>query len=62
VDFSAYKICKFAAEAAVRHLRGEKVPATILLPTVLIDRSNIAAWKAPMEDRPCPGWDEVIAR
>jgi ribose transport system substrate-binding protein len=62
VDFSAYKICKFAAEAAVRHLRGEKVPATILLPTVLIDRSNVAAWKMPMEERSCPSWDEVIGR
>jgi ribose transport system substrate-binding protein len=60
VDFSAYKIATFAAEAAIRHLRGEKLPAVITLPAELIDRANIAAWKAPMEDRPVPAWSEIV--
>jgi ribose transport system substrate-binding protein len=60
VDFSAYKIATFAAEAAMRHLRGEKLPAVITLPAELIDRANIAAWKAPMEDRPVPAWSEIV--
>ena len=60
VDFSAYKIATFAAEAAMRHLRGEKLPAVITLPAELIDRANIAAWKAPMEDRPVPAWLEIV--
>lgn len=60
VDFSAYKIATFAAEAAMRHLRGEKLPAVITLPAELIDRANIAAWKAPMEDRPVPAWSQIV--
>ena len=60
VDFSAYKIATFAAEAAVRHLRGEKLPPVITLPAELIDKANIAAWKAPMEDRPVPTWSELV--
>ena len=60
VDFSAYKIATFAAEAAMRYLRGEKLPAVITLPAELIDRANIAAWKAPMEERPVPAWSEIV--
>lgn len=60
VDFSAYKIAWFAAEAAIRHLRGECLPAMISLPAELIDRTNIATWKAPMEDRPVPAWSEIV--
>jgi ribose transport system substrate-binding protein len=59
VDFSAFKIAKFGAEAALRHLRGEHVPKTIDVPTVLIDKSNFADWRLPMEQRPCPTWDQV---
>lgn len=60
VDFSAFKIAHFAAEAALRHLRGEPVPKSIDVPTLLIDRSNVAAWRAPVEDRPVPAWHEIV--
>ena len=62
VDFSAFKICKIAAEAALRHLRGERVRREIMVPTVLIDRANLAQWKLPLEQRPCPAWDEIVGR
>jgi ribose transport system substrate-binding protein len=60
VDFSAFKICRFASEAALRHLRGDRVPREIMVPTSLIDRSNVAAWKVPVEQRPSPPWEEVV--
>ena len=60
VDFSAFKICHLGAQAALRHLGGERLPVTITLPTVLIDRSNCAAWKVPFEQRPRPVWEEVV--
>jgi ribose transport system substrate-binding protein len=60
VDFSAFKICRFGTQAALRHLRGERVPPSILVPTVLIDRSNCAAWKLPIRQRPCPTWEELV--
>jgi ribose transport system substrate-binding protein len=60
VDFSAFKIAHFAAEAALRRLRGERVPREIDVPTVLIDKANVAAWCAPVEARPVPRWDEIV--
>lgn len=60
VDFSAFKICRLATQAALRHLRGERVPPAITVPVVLIDKSNYAAWKLPVEQRPCPTWEEVV--
>ena len=60
VDFSAFKICRFAAEAALRHLLGQPVPREISVPTTLIDRSNVEQWTLPVEQRPCPAWDEIV--
>ncbi len=60
VDYSAFKICHFAAEAALRHLRGETVPREITVPTVLIELSNVADWKLPVEQRRCPSWEEIV--
>jgi ribose transport system substrate-binding protein len=60
VDFSAFKICRFGTMAVLRHLRGERVPPSITVPTMLIDKSNCAAWKLPIEQRPCPMWEELV--
>ena len=60
VDFSAFKICHFAAEAALRHVHGEKVPREIVVPTALIDRANVADWKLPVERRSVPRWESVV--
>ena len=60
VDFDALRIACIATEAAIRHLRGERVPAEIMLPTQIVDRSNCAAWDKPLEERECPRWDEVV--
>lgn len=59
-DFSALNIAAIATRAVLRHLAGQPVPREILVPAELIDRSNIARWKVPMIDRPCPQWDEIV--
>jgi len=59
-DFDAMKIGCIATEAAIRHLRGETVPAEIILPVSIVDRSNCAPWDCPLEARECPRWSEVI--
>ena len=59
VDFDAMKIACIATEAAIRHLRGERVPNEIILPVQIVDRSNYAAWDKPLEERECPRWDDV---
>ncbi len=60
VDFSAFKICHLAAQAALRHLKGERIPPAVKLPTVVIDKSNCAAWKVPFEQRPPPVWQDYV--
>ena len=59
-DFNAMKISEIATEAAIRHLRGERVPAEILLPVDVIDRSNCAEWDKPFEERPPIRWEDAV--
>ena len=59
-DFDAMKMGCVATEAALRHLRGEKVPAEVMLPVQVVDRSNHAQWDKPFEARACPRWQDVV--
>jgi ribose transport system substrate-binding protein len=58
-SFDAMAMSEIATETAVRHLRGEHVPAEIMLPVQVIDASNCAAWNVPFERRPSPDWRAV---
>jgi ribose transport system substrate-binding protein len=60
VDFDAMKIGCIATEAALRHLRGEPVPAEIILPVAIVDRSNYQPWDKPLAERECPRWSDVV--
>jgi ribose transport system substrate-binding protein len=60
VDFDAMKIGCIATEAAVRHLRGERMPAEIMLPVQVVDAANCAPWDRPIEARECPRWEDVV--
>ncbi|MBV8168695.1 MAG: sugar ABC transporter substrate-binding protein [Alphaproteobacteria bacterium] len=60
VDFSAFTIAGIAAHAALRHLRGEPVPASIVVPAELIDATNFQRWKVPFALRPTPTWEELV--
>lgn len=59
-DFDAMRIACIATEAALRHLRGERVPREILLPVQIVDTSNCAAWDVPLAKRECPEWHNVM--
>lgn len=59
-DFNTFKMACLATEAALRHLKGEKVPDKIILPTEIIDKTNYKAWLVPVAERPCPKWEEVV--
>lgn len=52
-DFSAMSLGALATECAILRVRGEAVPAEIMLPVEIIDRSNVGAWDLPYERRPC---------
>ncbi len=60
VDFSAFNIAAIAARAALRHLGGEPVPSQIMIPAVLIDRTNFSAWQVPFAERPLMAWEDVV--
>lgn len=60
VDFNMFKIGCTATRAALRHLKGERLPEKIMLPAEIIDKSNYKDWLVPVEQRTCPDWDEVV--
>src|SRR5262245_32326180 len=62
VDFDARKISCVATEAALRHLRGERVPSDILLPAQIVDATNYQPWDKPLEERECPRWSDVVGK
>ncbi|MCC2635289.1 MAG: xylitol-binding protein [Ramlibacter sp.] len=59
--FNAMGMGCLAMEAALRILRGETVPAEVLLPAELVTRENMAAWSLPYEERPLLDWDLTLA-
>jgi ribose transport system substrate-binding protein len=59
-DFDAMAMSEIATEAAVRHLRGEAIPAEIKLPVQVVDIGNCAAWNRPFAARPSPDWNDVV--
>ena len=59
VDFNMFKIGCTATRAAVRYLRHEPLPEKVILPAEVIDKTNYKAWLVPVDQRTCPGWDEV---
>ena len=60
VDFDAMAISSIATEAAIRHLRGERVPAEIILPVKIVDAANYQPWDRPFEERESPRWEDVV--
>jgi ribose transport system substrate-binding protein len=59
-DFNAMHMCYLATECAIRHLRGEAVPADIELPVAIVDRHNHHRWALPYEQRALPPLKELV--
>jgi ribose transport system substrate-binding protein len=59
-SFDAMKMACLGVEAAVRVLCGDQVPAEILLPVEVVDRTNCAAWDPPYAQRPLPEWAAYV--
>lgn len=57
-EFNGYKMGCLAAMAAVRYLRKEPVPDTIVIKGIVIDKSTTGPFEVPPEKRTCPKWDE----
>lgn len=54
--FDAMSMCAVATESAIRHLRGEVVPARIMLPVEIVDQSTAASWDRPFAERELAAW------
>jgi ribose transport system substrate-binding protein len=61
-DFNGHDQGYLAVQAAARHLRGERVPREIMLPVVIVERSNVEGWLIPIEQRRVPDWNAIAAR
>jgi ribose transport system substrate-binding protein len=60
-DYSLHDQAYLAVHALAKHLKGEKVPAQVILPVKIATKDNIAPWLKPVEERPTPNWAEVVA-
>ncbi len=61
-DYSGFALGCLTAETAIRHLRGQKAPADIMLPVRIIERSNVAEWLVPVAQRECPDWEKAALK
>jgi ribose transport system substrate-binding protein len=61
-DFNAMQMAALAAELAVRHLRGERVPERIALPVRIVDLANHAQWDRPYAERPLLTLEQLESR
>jgi ribose transport system substrate-binding protein len=59
VNFDAMAMSAIATEAALRYLRGERIPPDIMLPVQVVDAGNCAQWNRPFQQRSWPSWEEV---
>ncbi|HLW12250.1 MAG TPA: sugar ABC transporter substrate-binding protein [Casimicrobiaceae bacterium] len=60
-EFNGFKMGCIATMAAVRTLRKEPVPSTVLIKGIVIDKTNYAPFEVPGDQRQCPKWDEVVS-
>ncbi|HEV8693391.1 MAG TPA: sugar ABC transporter substrate-binding protein [Lysobacter sp.] len=59
-DYSGHDQGYLATSAAIRHLRGEKLPKEIALPVAIVEKANAKPWTVAVEEKPVPNWNKVI--
>ncbi len=57
-EFNGYKMGCLAAMAALRYLRKEPVPDTIVIKGIVIDKTTTGPFEVPPEKRTCPKWED----
>ncbi|WGY72905.1 sugar ABC transporter substrate-binding protein [Burkholderia cepacia] len=61
-EFNGFKMGCIATMAAVRTLRKEPVPDTVLIKGIVIDKTNYAPFELPGDQRQCPAWSDVASK
>ena len=59
-DYNGYNQGCLGVMAAIRYLHKQPVPKEILLPVLLIDKSNYQPYDIAPEQRNCPKWETVV--
>ena len=57
-EFNGYKMGCLATMAALRSLRKETVPDTIVIKGIVIDKTTTGPFEVPAEKRTCPKWED----
>ena len=57
-EFNGYKMGCLATIAALRSLRKESVPDTIVIKGIVIDKTTTGPFEVPAEKRTCPKWED----
>jgi ribose transport system substrate-binding protein len=60
-DFSGHDQGYLAVTAAVKFLRGEKIPKEISLPVKIVTKENAKGWTLPVEEKAVPDWNAAVA-
>jgi ribose transport system substrate-binding protein len=58
-DYNGFAQGCIGTEIAIRYLRHEPVPKKVIQPSVVVEKSNLAAYDVPVDQRTCPAWDQV---
>jgi ribose transport system substrate-binding protein len=58
-DFDGFKMGCIATAAALRSLHGQAVPSTVIMPVVVVDKTNYQPWDVPLDQRACPKWEDI---
>ena len=59
-DYSGFLQGCIGTMIAVRNLRKMASPAEVMLPPVVVDKTNYQPYDVPAEQRSCPKWEEVV--
>lgn len=62
VDYSGHDQGYLVTKAAIKYLKGEKIPKRIILPVTIVTKENAQKWTVPFEQRPIPNYDEIVKK
>ena len=59
-DFDGFKMGCLATAAALRKLHNEPVPNQVIMPPIVVDKTNFQPWAVPIKERACPKWTDAV--
>jgi len=60
-DFNGFIQGCIGTEIAVRNLRKQSTPKEVMLKPIVIDKTNLAPYETPVEQRTCPTLEQIVS-